>query len=196
MRILARRLLLPFVPLAGLVVAIAASCSDSAEAPTVVPTATSTAIPTATATATRMVTPTATPLTVDSVREIDFTDPLVIGPLIDAAGGGEVSAERVVYEDLTGDGVEEAVVIVESGGTQGDIGFGVYSVDEDSIATLAFSERARGRVEVRVGVIVAIEGVFAAGDAECCPSQLREVTYRWDGSGFSQVSEQVIDNPA
>ena len=196
MRITPRRSLLPFAPLAGLALAVAMACSDSAEAPTVVPTATSTAVPTVTATPTRTATPTATPLTVDSVRDIDFTDPLVIGPLIDAAGGGEVSAERVVYEDLTGDGVEEAVVIVESGGTQGDIGFGVYSVDEHNVAMLSFFEQARGRVEVRVGVIVATEGVFAPGDAECCPSQLREVTYRWDGSGFSQVSEQVIDNPA
>jgi hypothetical protein len=130
------------------------------------------------------------------VRELDFSDPLVIGPLIDAAGGGEVPVDRVHYEDLTGDGVEEAVAIVESGGTQGDIGFGVYVVDTNDAATLAFFDQARGRVEVRVGVIVTIEGVFASGDAECCPSQLREITYRWDGSAFSQVSEQVIDNPA
>jgi len=130
------------------------------------------------------------------VRDLDFTDPRVIGPLIDAAGGGEVPAERVVFEDLTGDGVEEAVAIVESGGTQGDIGFGIFTVDENEVASLSFFEQARGRVEVRVGVIVTTEGVFAPGDAECCPSQLREVSYRWEGSGFAQVSEQVIDNPA
>ena len=194
MRILRRRS--PSLALlgAGFVAVIAAACSDSAEAPTVLPTTAVAATPTVTAT--RTATATATPLTVDSVRDLDFADPLVIGPLIDAAGGGEVSAERVVYEDLTGDGVEEAVAIVESGGTQGDIGFGVYSVDESNVATLSFFEQARGRVEVRVGVIVAIEGEFAPGDAQCCPSRLREVTYRWDGSGFSQVSEQVIDNPA
>jgi hypothetical protein len=192
MRIMRRRS--PLLALLGAGLVVSAACSDSAEAPTVLPSTAATATPTMTAT--RTATATATPLTVDSVRDLDFTDPLVIGPLIDAVGGGEVSAERVVYEDLTGDGVEEALAIVESGGTQGDIGFGVYSVDENNVATLAFFEQARGRVEVRVGVIVAIEGVFAAGDAECCPSQLREVTYRWDGSGFSQVSEQVIDNPA
>ena len=39
----------------------------------------------------------------------------------DEAGGGEVVAERIRFADLVGDdGVEEAFVIVESGGTLGD----------------------------------------------------------------------------
>ncbi len=197
MHILPRRSpdsLLAVALLAGL---LAAACSDPAEAPTTTPTPTTTATAAPTEPPTPTSTPTSTPTLspVGSVREIDFSDPLVIGTLIDQAGGGEIQPSRVVYEDLTSDGVEEAVVIVESGGTMGDIGFGVYTLN-DGVPELAFFESVSGRVEVRVGVIVAVEGVFAPRDAECCPSQLREVTYRWDGSGFSRVSEQVIDNPA
>src|SRR5690606_6022862 len=78
-------------------------------------------------------TPTSTPATPvaaatppGSLRAVDFEDPAVAAELIDRARGGEVHQERVTFGDLIPGGAEEAVVVVESGGTMGDIGAGVY----------------------------------------------------------------------
>ena len=97
-------------------------------------------------------------------------------------------------EDLTADGREEAVVVVESGGTTGDIGVAVYRLLEGA-PELLFFQRLAGHVEVRLGLVVIQEGVYAGGEAECCPSQLRELAYGWRDGEFTLVSEQVVDNP-
>ncbi len=144
--------------------------------------------PTETPSATR------TPRAVASLREVDFGDPGLVGPLIDAAGGGEVPAERVEFLDLIGaDGIEEAVAVVESGGTLGDLGAGVFALIGDQPELVQFIA-ATGRVEVRLGLVVVIEGVWTMGDPECCPSQLRETSYQWDGARFVAITEQVVRN--
>ena len=142
----------------------------------------------------------ATPGTAQSARAIRFNDPAVAGPIIDHFKGGQITPERIVYADLTGDRVDDALVIVESGGTAGDLGAAVFSADEGGKPRLlGYIDRA-GKVEVRLagpvaGVIVATQGVYAPADAQCCPSKLREVVLRWDGKQFAVITDQVIDNP-
>jgi hypothetical protein len=51
-----------------------------------------------------------------------------------------------------------------------------------------------GRIEVRFDLVVAIEGVWADGDPQCCPSRLRETSYQWDGARFVAITEQVVPN--
>ena len=114
-----------------------------------------------------------TPSQISTLHEVDFSVVEIAGLLINAAGGGEVLRERVQFLDLTGDGVEEAVVVVESGGTLGDLGAGVFALIDGQPELVQFIPTA-GRIEVRLGLVVAIEGVPSAGDAQCCPSQLRE----------------------
>lgn len=147
------------------------------------------------ATASTTLTATA-PADAQAIRRADFTSVGIVGELSDRAGAaGEVAPERVHFEDLTGDGAEEAVVILESGGTLGDLGAGIYqAVNGEPV--LAFFASAGGHVEVRAGAMVTQEGVYAAGDAECCPSQLRELSYGWDGAAFVELSDEIIDNPA
>lgn len=131
----------------------------------------------------------------DAIRRVDFTDPAIAGPLIDRAGGGEVLPERIVYDDLDGDGAEEAVVVVESGGTAGDLAAGIFRVGGESPQLVYFAQ-AGGRVDVRLGVVVFQSGIWAPGDAACCPSQLREIGVAWDGDAFTEISDQVVDAPA
>ena len=97
------------------------------------------------------------------------------------------------------DGVEDAVVIVESGGTAGDLGAAVFSAVVGQPRLLGTIDRA-GHVEVRLagavaGVIAVTQGQYAPGDPQCCPSNLREVVYQWDGRAFAAITDQVIDNP-
>ena len=166
---------------------ILAACGGD-EAP-LTPSATPTATPAATST------PTGTALSADT---IDFTDPAVVGPLIDHFGGGEVPVERIEYLDFTGDGVDEALVVVESGGTQGDLGAAVLRVVDGSPEVMGYID-AGGRIGTRLteaqgGVIASVEGVYEAGDPECCPSRLHERVYQWDGEQFALTIDQIIAN--
>ena len=102
--------------------------------------------------------------------------------------------ERVRYLDLTGDGVEEAVVVIESGGTLGDIGVAVFKAG-GSGADLTYFRKLGGRVDTRGSALVVIEGAPAPTDAACCPAQLRERTVEWRGSAFEVTSERLVANP-
>lgn len=171
---------------------IVAACGSSVLEST--PTPTPTSAPPATST------PTATP-TPDpaDVRSIDFTDPAVVGPLIDRFGGGHIEHERITYTDMTGDGVDEAVVIVESGGTMGDLGVAIFGVEGGQVRMIQLIEGG-GRIEVLFadvgfGVLRLLEAAPEPGDPLCCPSKLRETVYEWDGDEFAAVTEQLIDNP-
>ena len=172
--------------LAALVMTIGVACSGDDDAtPTPSPTPTPTLSPTATV----------TPAAITDAHEIDFTDVKLIGAL----GGGEVDTQRIQYVDLTRDGVDDAFVIVESGGTAGDVGAALLTV-EDGEPKIVGQVRTGGRVEVRFpevggGIVVTTEGVWEAGDAECCPSNLRESTYEWVDGAFVLKNEQVVDNP-
>lgn len=129
-----------------------------------------------------------------TLRDIDFSGAPYAVDLINRSGGGEVPRERVRYVDLTGDGGEEAVVVVESGGTMGDIGVGIYRLERGA-PELTFFRKLAGRVEVREQAVVLIEGVPAAGDPACCPSQLRETTIAWRDGKFAETGQKVVDNP-
>ena len=154
--------------------------------------------PTTTGTATVVATPTAstTPAPrVGSVRELDFRSPALVRELLGLAGGGEIPPERVRYVDLTGDGAEEAVVVITSGGTQGDIGVAIYRV-ADGEARRAFFQKLAGRVEMRDATVVLSDGVYERGDAACCPSRIQETVVAWDGTAFSERSSRLLPNPA
>lgn len=142
---------------------------------------------------------TSTPSTlapIESLHEADFGAPELVGPLIDVAGGGEVTASRVHFADLVGeDGVEEAFVIVESGGTLGDVGVGVYVLQSRQAVMKQFIQTA-GRVEFRLDLVVTLEGIWGNDDAQCCPSELLERSYQWDGRQFAVITEQVVPNPS
>ncbi len=176
---------------AALLVGAVVACNGSDDVtPTPSPTATPTLSPTATATSAAVIT---------DAHDIDFTDAGLIGKLIDAFGGGEVDTQRIQYVDLTRDGIDDAFVIVESGGTAGDVGGALLTV-EDGEPQIVGQVRTGGRVEVRFpevggGIVVTTEGVWEPGDAECCPSNLRESTYEWVDGAFVLKDEQVVDNP-
>lgn len=183
----------------ALVAVLLAACDGDEEAPpTLKETPSSTVM--ATSTAAQPFAGTVTePGSIATAEEIDFTDPAIIGPLIDHFGGGEVDPARVQYVDLTRDGTADAFVVVESGGTAGDLGAVLLTV-EDGAAAVAGTIDTGGRVEVRFpevggGIVVTTEGVWEPADPECCPSKLRESTYEWEDGAFVRRNVQVVDNP-
>lgn len=134
-----------------------------------------------------------------SARSIDFKSTAVAGPIIEHFKGGQITPERITYADLTGDRVDDAVVIVESGGTAGDLGAAVFSAVAGQPKLLGYIDRA-GKVEVRLsgpvaGVIAVTQGSYAPSDPQCCPSKLREQILQWKDGKFEVITDQVIDNP-
>ncbi len=145
-------------------------------------------------------TPAATPagFPANSLRDVDWRSAAVMDEIRRHFNGGEVEPRRVAYVDFTGDGKEEALVVVESGGTAGDLGAAVYRTEAGRVSVLAWIDRP-GHIELRLAnagpnsaLIVVQQGVYAPGDANCCPSRIREIVLRWDGTGFLTFGDQTL----
>lgn len=132
-----------------------------------------------------------------SLREVDWASAAVLDEVRRHFGSGEIEPRRVAYADLTGDGNEEALVVVESGGTAGDLGAAVYRLGSGRASILAWIDRA-GHIELEtnaarnLSLIRVQQGIYAPGDANCCPSRIREIRLRWNGVEFLSVTDQVL----
>lgn len=135
----------------------------------------------------------------ESIRSVDLESAPVVSTFIDETGGTYVQA-NVLYADITGDGVEDAVIPVSSGGTLGDVAFMVATLEgEDDVAEALSIDAREFGVSVRIedGKLVTVEPVPGPDDPECCPSQIRTTTYAGDGgTGLTEESSVVEDNPA
>lgn len=126
-----------------------------------------------------------------------------------------VSLGSVNYGDVTGDGKEEAIVMLyaELGGTEGAQDVFIYSLDRDKPRLLwkfVTGDRADGgprRIYAENGeLVIELYGVGAAigkklyGTEEvgaCCPEHFTRTHYRWAGGRFQQVGKQeVLPNPS
>lgn len=165
-------------------VALAAGCSDGEETPS--PSETPVVDPTATATPEG---PTPTPA--PDIRDEDLTQQAELRDFL-VSSGGEVNPRKIEYGDLTGDGVDDAVVPVASGGEGGDIAVFVLGYQPDGLEVLLRLETARLKAKIDDGRLETLEPDFAEGDARCCPSQFLRTLYRWDGSSLVFESEEVL----
>jgi hypothetical protein len=136
--------------------------------------------------------PTATRATVTpnpEIQGVDFSEVLAVKDLLEESGG-RLLPQQIIFADLTGDGSDEAVVPISSGGTAGDIAYAVFGYRGGDLKELLVVKPEAGRVTVAVedGVLVETQPVYAPEDPLCCPSQLQHTYYRWDGS------ELVVDH--
>lgn len=132
-----------------------------------------------------------------AIRSLDLESDASVQALI-AATGGVFSEEDVSYIDLTADNVEEATVVVMSGGTAGGLAVVVLTPDGDSTRSIfEYQAELGGGLAVNVvgGQLVTTEPVPGPDDPECCPSELRTTIYAWDGEEFVVESETVSPNP-
>jgi hypothetical protein len=132
--------------------------------------------------------PTVTAEAASDISGVDFSQVPAVETLLEDSGGRLVP-EEIVFADLTGDGVDEAVVPISSGGSGGDIAYSVFSERGGNLEELLQVKPEAGRVTAAVedGVLVETQPVYAPEDPLCCPSQLRRTYYRWDGE------ELVVD---
>ncbi|MHB1390290.1 MAG: MdtA/MuxA family multidrug efflux RND transporter periplasmic adaptor subunit [Thermoleophilia bacterium] len=93
--------------------------------------------------------------------------------------------EETIYVDLDGDGREEALVLIRSAGERRELEWRLYGL-RDGRAQQLFDHGnvAQGALEVQGPRLVESEGVYAAGDQACCPSQMKKTYYVWQGDGL------------
>lgn len=131
------------------------------------------------------------------IRTLDLEALKDVQALLSQTGGLYVQ-ENVIYFDLTGDGADEAIVPVSSGGTLGDIAFIVLtSAGGGPRALLTQSRDLHTGLTVAVidGKLVETRPEPGPDDPECCPSMLRRTTYSLDGVSLTVESQETIPNP-
>lgn len=133
--------------------------------------------------------PTATVTPGPSIDEVDFSQVPAVEDLL-AESGGQVLPQEIILADLTGDGADEAVVPINSGGTGGDVAYAVFTYRDGGLDEILQVRPEAGRVSVSVeeGMLLETQPVYGPEDPLCCPSQLRHTYYRWDGD------ELVVDH--
>lgn len=95
--------------------------------------------------------------------------------------GGFVD-RRILFEDLTGEGKADAVVMVHSGGSAGRIALYVFSAGTGTNLRIVYRNqrlyRARVRLQDPAQFVYSVPR-HKPGDHLCCPSQTRETTLGW-----------------
>jgi hypothetical protein len=117
------------------------------------------------------------------------------------AGGGFVAPDTT-FEDLTGDGRSDAIVLVDSGGVGGGVALFVFSTDgeaeESDLRVVYRSQRLyRATTEVANAELILRTPRFVEGDDVCCPAKIVERTYAWNANArtLRQRSSQELPGP-
>ena len=110
---------------------------------------------------------------------------------------GYAILDSVVYGDISGDGFDEAIITVYSGGTAGNTGVLVYQLDAANKLSLvgpndfytSFGYKAYGQVDK--GDLVVGNVVSAGWEPNCCQSGYVERRFRIVGGRMTQQGQSV-----
>jgi hypothetical protein len=97
--------------------------------------------------------------------------------------------------DVTADGAADALFTIASGGTAGDVRFGVLRGGTDgSAAGLALFKQgyAIGVARHNRRSFDVIQPHYRANDPNCCPSSFRIRRYTWTGTGFKKGKSRKV----
>jgi hypothetical protein len=98
-----------------------------------------------------------------------------------------MKVDRVRCGDVTADGAADAVFTIASGGTAGDIRFGVIEgggVDGGGEVALFKQAYQVGVARHNNRSFDVLQPRFGRNDPNCCPSSFRQTRYTWTGTGF------------
>ena len=110
---------------------------------------------------------------------------------------GYAILDSVVYGDISGDGFDEAIITVYSGGTAGNTGLLVYQLDASNKVSLvgpndfytSFGYKAYGQLDK--GDLVVGNVVSAGWEPNCCQSGYVERRFRIVGGRITQQGQAV-----
>jgi hypothetical protein len=117
-------------------------------------------------------------------------------------GGGGFVAPDITFEDVTGDGRSDAIVLVDTGGVAGAVALYVFSTHgesaESDLRVVYRSQRLyRASAEVADAALILATPRFVEGDDVCCPAKLVRRTYVWSAGGntLRQRSSEELPGP-
>jgi len=88
-----------------------------------------------------------------------------------------------MFADLTGEGKDDAVVTVDSGGSNGVIAVYVFSAGTGKDLQIVYRNQRlyRGGARINSGpALVYIQPQYQDGDELCCPAAYRETELKWN----------------
>lgn len=107
--------------------------------------------------------------------------------------GGSGGISRPTYADLTGDGFQDVLVPIASGGTAGVVAFYVYSYHFGDLRTVLVRNSVyKAGPRVQKGDVVVTYPLYGANDPNCCPSRLERVTLHFNGLRFVRTRHVII----
>lgn len=129
----------------------------------------------------------------DDIRAVDWRAQIGTQPLLR-------DVENVIYADLTGDGREDALVLVRLEGSGAYLDYYVFTLEGGEVVML-FEKLQVSHGQVELGPqpqnFVETTAVYGPDDPNCCPSNLMRTTYAWSASArvFTQVTVELTPNP-
>jgi len=112
----------------------------------------------------------------------------------DGTLGGYALIDDVIYGDLDGMGGEEAIVMIDSGGTGGLLGFLVYrQADPYPALALVYTGYKIG-VRVESNTVVIHEPNYVGFEANCCPSSTTRTVNVLDGDRLVTLTTETEPN--
>ena len=115
-------------------------------------------------------------------------------------GDGEVYGyplfDEIDYGDLDGDGAEEAVIPLFSGGTAGTVGLLLYREGPDRPTLVLARSGYKLGMEIEGGRLVLYEPSYVGFEPNCCPSASTIATFRLVGDRLERQTFQVEPNDA
>jgi hypothetical protein len=121
-----------------------------------------------------------------------------LGPFVetkDGKLGGHAATRDVLYGDLSGDGQEEAVIPLNSGGTAGDVGLLVYGAAAGSPTLVTTYGGYKLAARIEGGHLVVDEPLYAGWEPNCCPSGASTTRLRLQGNALAQVDRTDRGHP-
>jgi hypothetical protein len=107
---------------------------------------------------------------------------------------GYVTPDDILYGDLDGDGADEAVLFVYSGGTGGSFGFMVYreGTPDPKRALIYTGYKLGGKIED--GHLIVYEPYYVGFEANCCPSATVRTVNALNGNQLVALATEVQPN--
>ncbi len=106
------------------------------------------------------------------------------------SGYALVDKDSILFMDVSGDGQEEAIISVYSGGTAGNLGLLIYAAANNAPALAAYLPGYKIGGTADGDALKVIEPIYQGWEPNCCPSGFFVTRYRLQDNKLAQLSRE------